>query len=200
VRTGRGPRKAGTCPSVAAPLGRKVHPSSSPDCHEKASRYRACEPVSRRNDYPTDASRTGIGAGPVLVLLSLPAHNPCGSGLRRRSAGVALLADRHTHRRKRSLIRTPGISPARAALRRHRHHVGDAGSVRWIAILGRACRRHRQLLSTQGNGGVIRHQLASVSASLRRSGTPRELLVREHPGHVRPRNTIFIRPFADTAV
>jgi hypothetical protein len=31
--------------------------------------------------------------------------------------------------------------------------VGDAGSTRWIAFLGRACRGHRQLLSTWGNCG-----------------------------------------------
>ncbi len=29
---------------------------------------------------------------------------------------------------------------------------GGAGSTRWIALLGRACRRHRQLLSTRGSG------------------------------------------------
>jgi hypothetical protein len=66
-------------------------------------------------------------------------------------AGAALSAGRHTHRRERGLIHTPGISPRDLHWSATETDIGDAGSTRRIAFLGRACRWHRQLLSSQGN-------------------------------------------------
>jgi len=113
-----------------------------------------------------DASRTGIEAGPVLVsschclhtTLAAPAlgvvvrGSPCWPTGTRTGASAASSV-RPASRPQGLLCGATDIS------------VGDAGSVRWIAFLGRACRRHRQLLSTQGNGGVIRY-LTSFSICL----------------------------------
>jgi len=63
-----------------------------------------------------------------------------------------------------SATTSPGSSPCELRCGATDVSIGGAGSVRWIALLGRACRRHRQLLSTQGNGGVFHcRSLASIS-------------------------------------
>jgi hypothetical protein len=51
-------------------------------------------------------------------------------------AGAALSAGRHTHRRERGLIHTPGISPRELHGSATETDIGDAGSTRWIAFLG----------------------------------------------------------------
>src|SRR5216684_2895990 len=73
-------------------------------------------------------------------------------------AGAALSVGRHTHRRERGHIHTPGIVPNELLCGVTASDSGDAGSTRWIAFLDRACRRHRQLLSTRGNGHSTRRR------------------------------------------
>src|ERR1700733_6996394 len=68
-------------------------------------------------------------------------------------AGAALSADRHTHRREHGLIHTPDFLLSGLPGGATETDIGDAFSTRRIDLLGRACRLHRQLLSTRGNGG-----------------------------------------------
>ena len=108
----------------------------------------------RRDSSPT--SRTDAEVGPVLVQCPVRSlrDQPFAT-----LVGATSSAGRHTHRLGLDLALCKVACP-RAALRRHRHQVSGAGSTRWIAFLGRACRRHRQLLSTRGNG-VIRYLTGS---------------------------------------
>jgi hypothetical protein len=68
-----------------------------------------------------------------------------------------LSSDRNSHRLKRGHSQSAGHLTIELRCGATDINIGDAGSVRWIAFLGRACRRHRQLLSTHGNDGVIRY-------------------------------------------
>ena len=132
--------------------------SSPPHCH-----------VPRhwpRSTGPGDASRTGGEAGPELVVVlcwqqnrSAPAIGAVGAG------GGPDGLPAHAPARV-GLIHTPSISPSDLTASRHRSDIGDAGSTRRIAFLGRACRCHRQLLSTQGNGREPIAVVGPVSASL----------------------------------
>ena len=83
-------------------------------------------------------------------------------------AGAALSAGRHTHRRERGLIHTPDFTPSGLLAGATETDIGDATSTRRIGLLGRACRWHRQLLSTRGNGGcsVCRSLASSIHLAL----------------------------------
>jgi hypothetical protein len=148
-------------------------PSSSPHCHETDAPGGKISPTERshrqkfgnaparvrravRECPPPDASRTDAEVGPVLV--QCPVRSPRDQPFAT-LVGATSSADRHTHRlgstwlsaRLTALELLCGTTDA---------NIGGAGSTRWIALLGRACRRHRQLLSTRGNG-VIRYLTGS---------------------------------------
>ena len=103
---------------------------------------------------PVDANRTGREAGPAHVV-----HQYLSASRTARSigvvAGAALSAGRNTHRHQRGHIQSPGFWPFELLCRATGITVGGAGSIRWIAFLGRACRCHRQLLSSRGNREVV---------------------------------------------
>ena len=114
--------------------------------------------AARRSTPMTDARRTGTDGRSSLVLMLLvvlrsscvqSAAPACGAV----GAGAALSAGRHTHRRERGLLHTPDFTPGGLLGGATETDIGDAFSTRRIGLLGRACRLHRQLLSTRGNGG-----------------------------------------------
>ena len=83
-------------------------------------------------------------------------------------AGATLSAGRHTHRRDRGLVHTPDFTPSGLLCGVTDTDIGDATSTRRTGLLGRACRLHRQLLSTRGNGGCsVAARFCPVSASTR---------------------------------
>jgi hypothetical protein len=87
-------------------------------------------------------------AGPVLVSLvlctQLTRHQPSALGCEGRVVGRPEHAPAQAQPQY-----TPGFSPSELLCGATGISAGDAGSVRWIAFLGRACRRHRQLLSIE---------------------------------------------------
>ena len=76
------------------------------------------------------------------------------------------LVGRPEHAPAQARPHPPGSSPCTLRCSVTDVNTGDAVSARWIAFLGRACRRHRQLLSTQGNGGVFRYRSPSSISPL----------------------------------
>ena len=145
------------------------HRSSSPYCHQHCA-SESCP--GRPGPRPYLRTRTGPApkAGPVLVF-----HCACTQLNTAPVLGVVC---------EGRLVGRPEHAPAQARPLRRASclrellcgatdiNTGDAGSVRWIAFLGRACRRHRQLLSTMGNGG--HSPLANLPFSISRARRVRE--------------------------
>ena len=67
-------------------------------------------------------------------------------------------------------LHTPDFTPSGLLWGATETDIGDATSTRRIGLLGRACRLHRQLLSTRGNGGcsVCRSLASSIHLAPRR--------------------------------
>jgi hypothetical protein len=82
-------------------------------------------------------------------------------------AGATLSVGRHTHRRERGHKQTPGLSPRELLCGVTDSNIDDADLTRRLAFLGRACRWHRQLLSSRGDGDVT-HVGYGSSICLRR--------------------------------
>jgi len=98
-------------------------------------------------DRATRLTRAGPASKPVLysfVVQFCSTHNSRGSSLRRRSAGVDLLADRHTHRRKRGLNSYAGhlasgscsAAPPTSASVTRAQSGGSPSSVEHVDVIG----------------------------------------------------------------
>ena len=102
---------------------------------------------TREKDRPRDRSLTRV----VIVFLSV--SSLLGSSLRRSGCGGRLVG-RPAHAPARARPQSyAGLHTVGTARSVTETDVGDALSTRWTDLLGRACRLHRTLLSTRGNGG-----------------------------------------------
>ena len=99
-RGGRAPSKGGTSPDGALGSQRCSTRSSSPHCHVPPQGHLPHPSPSARASTPRptdrwDVSRTGLEAGPVLVVLCIGQEDPPAPVADTVGAGTALTADRH---------------------------------------------------------------------------------------------------------
>ena len=157
-------RRAETCPGVEPSCPHDGHRSSSPDCHEMrvAIRHRQAAAPDDSSPAREQDRHQGRSCTRLLFILhytQLTRPQPSASWCGGRPCGRPA----HAPAQARPQFIRRASRPRELLCSATDTNAGDAGSIRWIAFLGRACRRHRQLLSTQGNGGVFRCLLPSVS-------------------------------------
>src|ERR1019366_2864320 len=177
-------------------------PSSSPHCHET-------NPPGTNLRVPPDLTRThtNVGrrtrptwrrtgptpkVGPALVCSMCLSDNSTRHRPTASYAGVALPADRNTHRLKRGRIRRAlrrascaAASPTSASVTQFQSG-GSPSSVEHVDVIGSSFP-----LRATAESSVT--DLLQVSPSLAPKGTPFELHVRKGAGRGFPGNTMFIR-------